>query len=353
MSTAQINYLNMGLMLVALAAAITLPFEVFLFSYAVLGPLHYLTEISWLHDRNYFTTRKFDWTVLALLAILIAAGSAAMLGEYAYPPLKAVGTDLTFVAFAFALLAVVTDSWVKRGWAMVAVLFLTYQLHGASTQQLIFLVLIPTIIHVFIFTGAFILFGAMKHKHWSGYVSTLVFIACAIGCFLFRREGAGYQVSEYVRDNYDPFLPINGALHQLLGYEMPNSPASFFASPVNIAITQFIAWAYTYHYFNWFSKTSIIGWHKVPKGRMAVVTLVWIASLALYATDYQLGLKWLFLLSFAHVLLEFPLNHRSFIGIGQEVARWFTPSTPALAREAQAVSTARKKRAKERKQRKS
>lgn len=51
----QINYLNVGLMIVSCLVAYVIPFELFLFSYAVLGPLHYLTEISWLHDRGYFT----------------------------------------------------------------------------------------------------------------------------------------------------------------------------------------------------------------------------------------------------------------------------------------------------------
>ena len=37
-----------GLMLAALAAAYVLPFELLLLSYAILGPAHYFTEISWL-----------------------------------------------------------------------------------------------------------------------------------------------------------------------------------------------------------------------------------------------------------------------------------------------------------------
>ena len=50
----RINYLNIGLMIGACVAAYLFPFELFLFSYAVLGPLHYLTEISWLHERKLF-----------------------------------------------------------------------------------------------------------------------------------------------------------------------------------------------------------------------------------------------------------------------------------------------------------
>ena len=74
-----------------------------------------------------------------------------------------------------------------------------------------------------------------------------------------------------------------------------------------------------YHYLNWFSKTEIIKWHKVPKGRFIVVLALWVVSLALYAYSYKVGLQWLFFLSFTHVLLEFPLNFVSILGIGKEL----------------------------------
>ena len=52
MSLNGLNHLNSGLMLLSVAVAAVLPFELFLFAYAILGPAHYLTQISWLHDRN-------------------------------------------------------------------------------------------------------------------------------------------------------------------------------------------------------------------------------------------------------------------------------------------------------------
>src|SRR3954471_24952807 len=69
-----INYLNIGLMFFSLIAAYILPFEVFLFSYAVLGPLHYLTEISWLEKKNYFIKSKKDIWLFILLVIFITIG---------------------------------------------------------------------------------------------------------------------------------------------------------------------------------------------------------------------------------------------------------------------------------------
>jgi hypothetical protein len=81
---------------------------------------------------------------------------------------------------------------------------------------------------------------------------------------------------------------------------------------------RFIAFAYLYHYLNWFSKTEVIKWHQVPKVRLIAIAALWLFSLGIYAYDYALGLQWLFFLSFSHVLLEFPLNYLSIVGIGKE-----------------------------------
>ena len=71
MNTKTIDLANIALMIISCAAAYLLPFELFLFSYAVLGPLHYLTEISWLHKRDYFTTGRRDYLVFIPIAIVI------------------------------------------------------------------------------------------------------------------------------------------------------------------------------------------------------------------------------------------------------------------------------------------
>ena len=57
--TDRINFLNIGLMLISCVVALFIPFELFLFAYAVLGPAHYLTEISWLQKRRFFTRGEF------------------------------------------------------------------------------------------------------------------------------------------------------------------------------------------------------------------------------------------------------------------------------------------------------
>ena len=54
----KIDILNIFLILISGVFAFVLPFQTFLFVYAFLGPLHYLTEINWLQQRNYFLQDK-------------------------------------------------------------------------------------------------------------------------------------------------------------------------------------------------------------------------------------------------------------------------------------------------------
>src|SRR4249919_3757560 len=99
---------NIGLMVLALAFAAVVPFELFLLAYAVLGPLHYLTEISWLHDRRWFVPGRRDWWPLLLCALLVPLGTISVMGNSGMAALDSAGvgellrgsiTELTFFAF--------------------------------------------------------------------------------------------------------------------------------------------------------------------------------------------------------------------------------------------------------------
>ena len=312
-----VNYLNSALMLLSLWAAFVLPFELFLFSYAVLGPLHYLTEISWLSDRGFFTQRKHDWVPLVAICVVLLLGQQAVLGDLHVRPIAKVNADLGLAALGVGLILALLKSWRSRAVAALALLVLVVLLHGAPATVLIFGMYLPTIVHVCLFTGAFILFGALKARSASGYLSLAIFIGC-IAVVLGVTPEAVQPASEPVVKTYKSFAVLNAAIARTLGAPF-SGYADVFTSAMGVRVMRFIAFAYTYHYLNWFSKTSIIGWHKVPKARVAGIVVVWLVSLALFRADYLLGVKWLYLLSFMHVVLEFPLNHLSFVGIGKEL----------------------------------
>jgi hypothetical protein len=401
---AKINYLNISLMFLSALGAFFLPFEVFLFAYAFLGPLHYLTEISWLHDRNYFSKGKYDFIVLVVIGVLLSyAAFAKDFGVNtdfydAFVEANLFDKLLVLALFSAILFALVENLIVK----IVAISFLFVFISGwlspersaennSSTTIFALTSLVPTLIHVYVFTGLFMLYGALKSRSKTGLLSMATFIVIPIilvfytpvnpktnylsdfGKKAYYADGDGFfytnvsildhfklideplltnkqyldsVVNKKSADNQFPVAErtrISDSLKNKLSenFIVPNTESEYynkpipvkFAIPVNtkeyywnsiffstvgIMLMRFIAFAYLYHYLNWFSKTEVIRWHKVPKIRFALVIGLWLTACGLYAYDYALGLSFLFFLSFSHVLLEFPLNIVSIVGIGKE-----------------------------------
>ena len=110
-------------------------------------------------------------------------------------------------------------------------------------------------------------------------------------------------------------------LARLLGLSDVNNLGDVYASVSGTAILRLIAFAYTYHYLNWFSKTSVIGWHEISRLRMVMIIALWLAAVGIYAWDYRIGFAVLLTLSLGHVILEFPLNHQTIWGIGTELGK--------------------------------
>lgn len=293
-------------MLLSLAAAFLLPFELFLFSYAVLGPLHYLTEISWLHKKHYFTNHKYDYVPLIPLGIALAVVVLFYQGLNKYANL------FIFVSFIWALSSVLFRSWSAKIIITALACLLSLLFINNSAFQTVFGIFLPTIIHVFVFTGLFILTGALKNKSLSSILSLVVFISCIVVIFSFKNFVSPLTTSAYATNTFleTSIAGINVAMLQLLNIGNIDVNTILFSN-IGLAVMRFIAFIYTYHYLNWFSKTSVIQWHNVPIKWLVTVAILWIASVGLYAYNYMVGLQWLYLLSMLHVLLEFPLNFRS------------------------------------------
>ena len=374
----KINSINIGLMLISCIAAFIMPFEVFLFAYAVLGPLHYLTEISWLHDRQYFAKGKYDYMFLLVIGLVITWDYLSYRyhiwpyanAEASYE--KAMELNIGDKFLILALFGSIIMAFVKNIPIKLVTLFLLFAfinnwlrpdideqgnaVRKDSTVLYILTSFVPTLIHVYVFTGFFILFGALKSRSKSGLLSFIVFIVCPILLFLLFQDKNFVKVTQYGMGAYgntkspDGFFDLSQSiLNKFFNYKPDYSKAAneeqarqmidaqwtqfVYYSKYGILLMRFIAFAYLYHYLNWFSKTEVIKWHKVPKVRFAAVIILWIASLALYAYNYAVGLQWLFFLSFSHVLLEFPLNFVSIAGIGKEslsiFKNGFKPSTAA------------------------
>jgi hypothetical protein len=324
---AKIDAANIVLMIISCAAAFALPFELFLFAYAVLGPLHYLTEIGWLHKKGYFTTGKYDYIFLSVLGLLITLGFLSISDA-----LADVSDGLVYLGFLMALaMVLIKDSTIKVV-AAILIIFSTLLFRNNTFYEYFFAIYLPTIIHVFVFTGLFILYGALKNKSILGFASIAVFVLCSVSFFLIPAPYNPLAERDYVEQSFVGFVELNRLLINFFGLAelqefnratLLENKQVIFASQAGFMVMRFVAFAYTYHYLNWFSKTSVIQWHKVPRKTLYAIVAIWAVSVGLYVYDYMLGLKWLFLLSFLHVLLEFPLNYRSIIGIGTEIKTMF------------------------------
>jgi len=400
----KINFLNIGLMLITAVFAFFLPFETFLLAYAFLGPLHYLTEISWLHDRQYFTKGKYDFVPLLLIGVALSYAAFAKDFDFnidfykEFVALNLFDKLLVLALFSSLLFAFVKNLVVK----IIAILFIFIFISGwlapenatensKSTTIFALTSLVPTLIHVYVFTGLFMLFGALKSRSKTGLLSVAAFLIIPIylvyglpvtpkknyisdyGKEAYYADGDGFfytnvSIMDHFRLMNEPNLTNKQYLDSIINKDsktnqtpiaerqritdslsdklnqafiVPNPESEYYMRPIpaklaipieskdyywnyvffsgfGIMLMRFIAFAYMYHYLNWFSKTEVIRWHKVPKIRFVAVLLLWLTACALYAYNYSLGLSFLFFLSFTHVLLEFPLNMVSIVGIGKE-----------------------------------
>jgi hypothetical protein len=318
-NTDRINYVNIGLMVISCIAAFFLPFELFLFSYGVLGPLHYLTEIGWLHKKNYFTKGKYDFVFLVVIcSVLFYYSFFASNSKRANDP-NFFSNLILFSVFLSAIFVFVKD-WLYRIVLIVLTFIVVGFLNDGKDYFMWISIFLPTIIHVFVFTWLFMVYGVLKERSTSGFLSILVLILCAASFFVIQPNGLNYVVSDYVQKSYSQFDLLNFHLVNFFHLDQLEDTKEIFTANAGFVVMRFVAFAYTYHYLNWFSKTSVIKWHTVKRPVLIGTIVLWLASIALYIYDYNVGLTALFFLSFLHVFLEFPLNIVSFTGIGKELS---------------------------------
>lgn len=327
-STEKLDITNIGLMLISGIVAMILPFELFLFSYAILGPLHYFTEISWLHDRKYYTKERYDAIILIVIGLLMTLRFFDSFLEIDFPP----GFDAN-LAYIALLCSVVFVTVKNKFYRIGGIILLIFSSQVSQHFYLFFSVFLPTLVHVYFFTALFMLYGALKSQSRFGILAVVCMVVCPILLAVIFPDKTFYTPTSYSMEAYSPFKVVNiNWLQNVNGIEAQESMAAWdniiFHSKEGILLMRFIAFAYTYHYLNWFSKTSIIQWHKVPKVRFIAVIILWLISIGLYITNYAMGLQWLLFVSFLHVLLELPLNVTSIIGIGSYFkSRLFKPAS--------------------------
>lgn len=317
MRTSTLDTVNIFLMLVSALVSFFIPFELFLFSYAVLGPLHYVTEISWLHGKKYFLAQvpQYVWPLVCgvVLALLTLIGHQ---GHFV-----SVYASLITSAFLGALVLSGATTRRQRIIGSSLVMMCAVAIWLSPTLVAIAAILLPTVIHVFLFTASFMLVGALKSNSRLGIIATLLFIILSSVLLLSFVGAEVPHVSHRAQEIYASFEITNMTLLSLLPVTLTDAKTAVYSTAVGLAVMRFLAFVFTYHYLNWFSKTQLIRWHAVSRTTGAVMIGVWLSSVALYLYDYRLGILALSFLSMLHVLLEFPLNQWTFLELGSRLKR--------------------------------
>lgn len=313
----KIDILNIFLIIISLIIAIVFPFKLFLFSYAFLGPLHYLTEINWLNKQGYFITSKNKiWKLfyLSLCLIITILGLTKLLFTISEESLFFFIKDVNFLLITLLFFSVSFILFKKPFYIIISLFFsilLSVLIKTYLNTTIAFLGLfIPTLIHVFIFTLFFMIYGAIKSKSKLGFFCSSLLILVIMYITVMDITPNDYELTEYIDNIFIiTSMPkiINFATNIFGGENLEYCFNDL--TIIGIKTQIFIAFAYTYHYLNWFSKTSIIGWKKaLSKKTFIIILYIWIVSIVIYLKDYETGYAVLFILSYIHVLLEFPLN---------------------------------------------
>lgn len=312
------SLLNLLLIALSLFLAIFLPFEVFLIAYAVLGPLHYITEINWLKSKNYFTTNRY-WVLVCLISSLfIVLPKLISLINKKFNAFEDLNNTLQvfneytnnfiFLLILIALLPFIKG--LKKHKIVLIVLCFLASLFFKNSSFFTFIigVLLITLVHVYLFSILFMIYGYKKKASVLELLNIILVICIPIIIFLVPIDYVN-QVSKITYDSYisSGFYILNAKIAGFLGYT--NGNEFNFVNNHFVKVQIFITFAYLNHYFNWFAKTTQIKWHKLLSFKKVIsIISIWLVSVFLYWYDYKIGLTALLFLSLLHVFLEFPLN---------------------------------------------
>jgi len=319
-------------MAIALIIAVYLPFELFLMAYAVLGPLHYLTEINWLNEKSFFLkNRKYAWILIGLTGLtslnILLRGILPYLHLNEWiEPLTVFQRNAYGSIVLFCLAVAVGLVYASRWWTTLVVggLF-AVALYFTSYYGLLVGIFLPSLIHVYVFTGLFILYGAIRSQNKIAFIEALALALIPLIIAFLPMPERDYAPEDNTLQTFRQtnFQQLSWVIGNAFNAKDAPDQEHFLLSETGIRIQIFITFAYLYHYLNWFSKVSLIGWLKgTTLSGILLIAGLWALSIALYTYDYTLGLSALFLLSLLHVTLEFPLNVLSVKEILAGLRKW-------------------------------
>ena len=247
MNTVALDFLNIVLIIISFITALFLPFELFLFAYAVLGPLHYLTEIRWLREKDYFLRHKNNiWffviasIYMSLHTLLALPFVKAMLNQEALMTIESffnrTNFPLPFVMFLFAIIhpycTKISHSFLALFSCIACSVFFTYYVPSV----IVFMgMLLPTILHVYLFTLLFMIFGIKSIYKTPARIAVVLMCILPLLIIIIPISPREYVLSTSVITTYleSNFPYVNAHIAKILGQELRDTTMLLY-SPLGI-----------------------------------------------------------------------------------------------------------------------
>lgn len=312
-SVYKIDKLNFYLIVFSALVAYLFPYETFVLAYLVVGPIHYLTESQWLKHKGFFVNTQRWGLTLAAFALGIVLFNQLENLEILTGEQRAFfdrwSNSFIYLALSGSAILVMLPKkqpkyLIAAAVSAVALMLFLNQLTG---YHLLIGIWVPTIIHVYLFTLLFMSFGWKKNPSKTGMINIVLLAISPL--IIFLPMGQLIDKSEFFNQLFinTGFERLNIEIAGWFGF---TADGTFDRNATYaVRIQSFLAFIYLYHYLNWFSKTSVIQWHRAIRQKSAVtILLVWLMIMILYPVDFETGLMIAILLSYLHVFLEFPLN---------------------------------------------
>jgi len=294
------DVVHLGLMVLAFGVTYLVPFELLLLSYVVLGPAHYFTEISWLHDRKYFLPHRGIALGLAFVALVAALVDHASWFGF-----------VMWAAFVVCALFAATTTAAQASFLVIAAIGVTALMYTSGASLAVLGILLPTVIHVSLFTLIFMALGALRSGSRMQGLLIVVYLM-AIALTLTVPPSSATHIPAFAKAGEDYFANVAPALGRLFGIADLR---------LDTRLISLLAFIYTYHYLNWFIKADVIRWTDIPRRRLALVVAGSALATGLYFYDYSFGFGVLLALSLLHVVLEFPLNSLALRQLGGAIGQ--------------------------------
>jgi hypothetical protein len=314
---------NFLALVVSAVAASVAPLQVFIFVYAFVGPLHYLTEIAWLKRKDFYFSdgaipQRAYVAIAAVLCVAVSVDFYVHRGMTGY----AIG-----VLMVLSLGAVVKNPYVLIS-ALAAGFVAKLFVHGL----VIFVAaILPTIVHVYLFTMLFMVSGLVRERRRSALAWTNPFLLLGLPVVLLMARWSYPSPGRYWINAEAGFTSLHSYLVGLLGHNL-HPDASILADPAAAGVLRFLAFIYLFHYLNWFAKTELLQWHRVSRGSWGWIVVLYSVSVGCYLRDFVIGFYIVNFLSMLHVFLEFPLNwHTGRFLVASAAQLWSKPKREHVA----------------------